>query len=194
MSVNDAGKWDGIYRAGDSHQHRQPASVLQDHAYLLPGTGAALDLACGTGANAIFLARQGLQTSAWDISSEAIARLRENAKANDISLETRVCDVTESPPAPASFDVIVVSYFLERSLMPALIDALRPDGLLFYQTFTRERVDDSGPRNEDYRLDRNELLHLCRQLTIRIYREEGVIGDTGQGLRNEALLIGQKCR
>lgn len=194
MSGNDAGKWDAIYQAGDSHQRRQPARVLQDHAYLLPATGAALDLACGTGANAIFFARHGLQTSAWDISAEAITQLEKCARSNGLNIDTRVCDVTESPPSPASFDVIVVSYFLERSLIPALIEALRPEGLLFYQTFTRERVDDSGPRNENYRLECNELLHLCRQLTIRIYREEGVIGDSSRGLRNEALLIGQKCR
>lgn len=193
MASDDAGKWDAIYQAG-GHQRRQPVRVLQDYAYLLPESGKALDVACGVGGNAVFLAGRGLHTSAWDVSAEAIARLGENAKSAGVTVHTRVCDVTASPPEPESFDVIVVSYFLERSLMPALIRALKPGGLLFYQTFIRERVDDSGPRNDDYRLARNELLQLCRELTIRVYHEEGTAGDTSRGLRNEALLIGQKNR
>ncbi|HKK15907.1 MAG TPA: class I SAM-dependent methyltransferase [Gammaproteobacteria bacterium] len=194
MTANDAGKWNAIYQAGDHHQRRQPARVLQDYDYLLPASGNALDLACGVGGNALFLASQGLYTSAWDISTEAIKQLQDHANEAGVTIETRVCDVTQTVPAANSFDVIVVSYFLERSLLPELIKALSPGGLLFYQTFVRERTDDSGPRNNDYRLARNELLHLCKELTIRVYHEEGTTGNTDRGLRNEALLIGQKNR
>jgi hypothetical protein len=76
--------------------------------------------------------------------------------------------------------------------MPEIIAALRKNGLLFYQTFTMARVQESGPSSDKYRLGKNELLDLCKDLDTIIYREEGTIGDTESGFRNEALYIGQR--
>jgi len=191
MSNTDAEKWDAIY-AARGHTRDEPARVLRDFSYLLPDTGTALELACGRGANALFLAGKGLNVHAWDISAEAVSHLHTRAKGLHLSLTTRTCDVLENPPAADSFDIIVVSYFLERKLMPSIIKALHENGLLFYQTFIRERIDDTGPRNNNYRLAENELLHLCHDLHIVLYHEEGMTGDTQQGFRNEAMLIGQR--
>lgn len=191
MSHPDAEKWDAIYRAG-GHQRRQPARVLKEFAHLLPAGGKALEPACGNGANAMFLARHGLETWAWDISQEAIHNLDEEAKRAGLQIHVRVCDVVTDVPPANSFDVIVVSYFLERQLIPHLISALNPAGLLFYQTFIRERVDDTGPANDNYRLAGNELLQLCHELHIVLYHEEGLVGNTQCGFRNEAMLIGQR--
>ncbi len=191
MPNTDAEKWNAIYAAG-GHARDGPARVLQEFAHLLPDTGTALDLACGRGANALFLAEKGFRVYAWDIAEEAIANLNNKASDLHLTLETRLCDVTAGPPSADSFDIIVVSYFLERALMPSIINALRENGLLFYQTFIRARIDDTGPRNNNYRLGENELLHLCHDLHIVLYHEEGMIGNTQQGLRNEAMLIGQR--
>ncbi|MFU8833506.1 MAG: SAM-dependent methyltransferase, partial [Wenzhouxiangella sp.] len=65
-------------------------------------------------------------------------------------------------------------------------------GLLFYETFTREKVDDAGPSNPDFLLAPNELLHLFSPLRLLAYREEGVVGDAGRGLRNVAYLVGRR--
>jgi SAM-dependent methyltransferase len=104
-------------------------------------------------------------------------------------LEAAVRDVVREPPAVCSFDVIVVSRFLERSLAPAIVKALRPDGLLFYQTFIRDAVGQGGPRKPDFRLGTNELLQLFASLTVLVYREEGTRGDTTEGFRDEAMLV-----
>lgn len=191
MSHPDADKWNAVYLAG-KHGRNEPVRILKNYAHLLPKIGTALDLACGTGANAIFLAQHGLQTSAWDVSEQAIIRLHESAIQLGLKIDTEIRDVIVKPPEANRFDVIVVSYFLERTLIPYIIDALRMNGLLFYQTFTRERVDDTGPTNDGYRLAENELLKLCGNLHIVIYREEGMIGDTAYGFRNEAMLVGQR--
>lgn len=182
-------KWDAIYRDGAVGA---PARVLLDFAHLLPASGSALDLACGMGANGLFLAVHGLTTQAWDISPVAVAQLHERARRDQLPLSVQACDVSATPPSPDTFDVIVVSHFLDRSLMPALMAALRPQGLLFYQTFTRERVDDSGPRNPEFRLAANELLQLCAPLHVLAYREEGSVGDTQQGWRNLAYIVAQR--
>jgi SAM-dependent methyltransferase len=181
-------KWDLRYQEADPVAAR-PCGVLEEYAHLLPARGRALDLACGLGGNAVFLARRGLDTTAWDLSPVAIAKLDDHARTQGLSLCAEVRDVQSLPPEPERFDVIVVSHFLERELAPALVRAMRPDGLLFYQTWTREAVDDRGPQNPTFRLAPNELLTLFRDLRVIVYREEGLIGDTTQGLRNEAWLI-----
>jgi SAM-dependent methyltransferase len=184
-------KWDERYRAS-SGQTARAARVLVDYRHLLPAHGEALDLACGLGGNALFLAQSGLQTQAWDLSPVAIEALRDRAAKAGLSLKACVHDVVAEPPLPASFDVIVVSYFLARSLAPLLCAALRPGGLLFYQTFVRDKVSAVGPANPDYLLGENELLKLFTGLRLRVYREEGSIGDTSAGLRNEAMLVAQQ--
>jgi 2-polyprenyl-3-methyl-5-hydroxy-6-metoxy-1,4-benzoquinol methylase len=186
----DAQRWNRRYRDGSGAS--EPLRVLTENRHLLPDRGEALDLACGRGANALLLADQGLQTHAWDISEVAIAALREEAERRGLSLETEVRDVITRAPEPERFDVIVVGHFLERDLAPALMAALRPGGLLFYQTFSRPSVDDSGPSNPAYRLAENELLKLFAPLRLRVYREEGVCGDTSRGFRNQAMYLGQK--
>jgi SAM-dependent methyltransferase len=169
------------------------AHVLWENQHLLPATGRALDLACGLGGNALLLATCGLDTWAWDISDIAVARVQAAAQQRGVALHAEVRDVVACPPCAESFDIIVVSRFLERDLTPTLIEALRPAGLLFYQTFTQVTVGDAkGPMNPTYRLALQELLTLFHPLRLLVYREEGNVGDTTRGWRNEALLVAQK--
>ncbi len=181
-------KWDARYGQADAAAP-QAAQVLREHVHLLPAAGDALDVACGLGGNAMLLAQRGLRVSAWDLSPVAIERLAQSGVAG---VHAEVRDLIADPPAAQSYDVVVVSYFLDRGLFPRLIDALRPGGLLFYQTFIRDKVDDKGPGNPDFLLASNELLQLAGDLQILVYREEGSVGDTAQGFRNEAMLVGRK--
>ena len=183
-------KWDRIY--SQSNVEKYPAvSVLTENAFLLPKFGTALDLACGLGTNAIFLARHGLATEAWDISGVAIEKLRRNADSGDLEINAQVCEINGDSFSGRSFDVIVLSRFLDRNLSDAIMDALKPGGLLFYQTYTEEKTAPHGPNNPDYLLAENELLRLFSGLRVIFYRENGCIGDIEEGLRNEAQLIGQ---
>jgi SAM-dependent methyltransferase len=183
-------KWDNHYSSASGPG--EPALVLSDHQHLLPSSGKALDLACGLGANAILLAKHGLEAHAWDSSPGAIQSLVSFTKDSAAQVHASVRDILIEPPTPNQWNVITVSHFLERQLCPAIIDALIPGGLLFYQTFTEERVDDSGPNNKDYLLGENELLELFSMLVVRFYREEGRIGNASLGQRNKAYLVGQK--
>jgi len=181
-------KWDTIY-AGRGDVVGEPARVLSENCHLLPARGDALEIACGLAANAAFLARRGLSTLAWDISAVAIEHVNRYAADQRIPLRGEVRDVDTAPPPPASFDVIVVSHFLDRALVPALRAALRPGGLLYYQTFTRARVHETGPSNPEFRLTENEFLRLFAGMRVLVFREEGLVGDTRAGLRDEALLV-----
>lgn len=184
-------KWDRIYSQCDSDQSK-PVSVLADNAFLLPKTGAALDLACGLGSNSLFLAAAGLATVAWDISAVAVAKLQAIADENGLNISACRRFIEAGCFPDNQFDVVVVARFLDRALCDAIIRSLKPGGLLFYQTFTRTKVSDQGPKNPGYLLDEHELLELFAPLRVIYYRDNGLAGDVTAGLRNEAQLIGQK--
>lgn len=183
--------WDERYRAAEP-DWPLPSAVLRDYAHLLPPRGTALDLACGRGGNALFLARLGLSVDAWDLSAVAIEQVGEFAREQRLDVSATVRDVVAEPPSSVNYDVITVSYFLERALAPVLMAALRPGGLLFYQTFGPERVAGRGPRNPAYRLEQGELLRMFAALTPCLYREEGGFGNLEQGLRGEVMFIGAR--
>lgn len=182
-------KWDRRYLEA---QTPPPACwLLHNFQHLLPKKGLVLDLACGLGGNALFLAERGLTVEAWDISQVAILKLRTWAKARKLPIIARRLDVREPWPR-LGFDVIVVSHFLERRLFPRIKQALKRGGLLYYQTFIRTKIHNVGPRKPDFLLKENELLLAFSDLTIRFYREEGRLGNPSFGLRDEAYLIGEK--
>ena len=186
--------WDAIYDRAliNDSAPLNCAEVLRENAFLLPPKGKALDIACGMGANATFLARHGLAVTAVDISKVAIDKLSAYASCNALDINAYDQNIDPNSIHKCAFDVIVVSRFLDRRLSDAIIDALKPDGLLFYQTFTKEKTTPTSPNNPDYLLNRNELLILFSSLQVILYRENGLVGLPSSGLRNQAQFIGQK--
>ena len=183
-----AEKWNQRYR--ESREPGAVAEVLQRNAHLLPGKGLALDLACGRGANALFLARAGLQVQAWDFSANALAQLQQQAAIERLPVVTQNRDVVRCPPDPAQFNVIVVSLFLDRSITDNLVAALKPGGLLFYQTFVKTPHLGRGPDRAQWRLAPSELLRLFSVLDVVYYREDGRLGQNRSPLADLALFVG----
>jgi len=189
-------KWNDIYSKVEADQYT-PSKIITENGHLLPNEGRALDLACGAGADAIYLAQQGLQVDAWDISDTIIGKLSVYAEKNKLSIKAEARDINQFPPEDNVYDVISVSHFLERDLIPMLIRSLKPGGLIFYQTFSKTVTPSySGPKNPAFRLAENELLDLFAELQLVVYREEGLLGDIQQGFRNEVMYVGQlvSCR
>ena len=184
-------KWNKKYEDLEN-VHIVPSMVLEKNAFLLPSYGRALDLACGFGGNAIFLARSGLDVEAWDVSTIALAALKRTVASENLNVKTRQGLVTPDCFVENQFDVIVVSRFLDRDLTDAIVRSLRPNGLVFYQTFTRAKVSTVGPKNPEYLLEKGELLDMFNELDVIFYRENGLIGDINKGLRNEAQLVSLK--
>lgn len=186
-------KWNKNYLAAKIDDDGIPVRVLTENAHLLPERGDALDFASGMAANGIYLARKGLSVQAWDISDVVVNKVNAYANAEAIDLHAVTRDVVRNPPEPKTFDVIIVAHFLERRIFPQLINALRPDGLLFYQTFIAQTTPDyTGPKNPDFRFGSNELLQLCKDLQVLVYREEDLVGHIDHGFRNQAFLVGRK--
>jgi len=183
-------KWNRIYT--EANLPSPPCQVLRDYDFLLPETGTALDLACGIGGNAVYLAEKGLQTHAWDLSDVAINRLADYARQQGLPLVAENVDLQAGVFEHHSFDVITVSHYLDRSLIPELITSINENGLLFYQTFTIEAEAGMAPANPLYKLAINELLSLCAPLRVLVFMDTGRVGKISQGFRNESFLIAQK--
>ncbi len=184
-------KWDTIYSNGNE-MDVPPMRVVAENLHLLPASGRGLELACGLAANSFALAQAGMTMDAWDISPVAVKRVAQRAADKGLPVHAEARDVVENPPGDESYDLVVVSHFLDRSIMPAIKACLKPGGLVFYQTFTQTKVSDGGPSNLEFRLADGELLQLFGDFQPLVYREEGRVGMLTQGFRNEALLVARK--
>ena len=152
----------------------KPSAWLVDNADLLPSGGRALDVACGRGRHAIWLANRGLDVHAIDRNPEAIAQLTAIAGEAGQKIRATVMDLeTDPPPALglAEYDVVVGFNYLHRPLMPALRAALKPGGRMFYETFTRRQAERGHPRNPAFLLNEGELSALVAPLVVFRSRE-----------------------
>lgn len=182
-------KWDAYYQ-NSADKVPTACSVLSDYGYLLPSRGKALDLACGMGGNALYLAERKLQTTAVDVSAVALESLVRLARSRELELSAVQKDIDEHFFARNKYDVITVSNYLDRPLFQALQNALNPGGLLFYQTFVKNKVNNgTGPSRPDYLLDTNELLTLLPKLSVLVYFDLECQGDVNVGLRNQSCLV-----
>jgi SAM-dependent methyltransferase len=156
-----------------------PSQWLLDHLRLLPPGGRVLDVACGRGRHALFLARRGFRVHALDRDADAVAELRAIASKERLAVTSEVVDLeTEPPPSlgRGRFDGIVVVRYLHRPLFPSLIEALAPGGWLIYETFTTAQALRGHPTNPRFLLKPGELPQLVAPLSIVAAREADVDG------------------
>jgi SAM-dependent methyltransferase len=146
---------------------------LVQHADLLPAQGTALDVACGSGRHALWLGAHGLVTTAVDRDPAAVEAVNEAARSRGLPVTARVLDLetVDVSLGEAAYDVIVVVHYLHRPLFPALIAALRADGLLVYETFTRAQAARGTPTNPAFLLESGELRRIVAPLEILRERE-----------------------
>lgn len=175
--MNGAAEWDARFRAGD-HADSSPDPFLlfaKEALSLLPPGARALDLACGAGRHAVWLAAQGFAVTAIDFSSEALHKTRLLAEQQSVSVDCRQLDL-ESPAADLgceAYDLIAGFFFLHRPLFPALRAALRPAGLVIYKTYSVDQLRYPGrPRHRMHLLEHNELLRQFDGFRVLLYEEK----------------------
>jgi SAM-dependent methyltransferase len=151
----------------------QPPSawVLRFGALLAPGS-QALDLACGLGRHARWLARRGHAVLAVDRDAACGAALDDQTGVRFLQADL---EAAPWPLAGQRFDAIVVTQYLHRPLLPLIVAALAPGGLLIYETFAQGNERYGRPANPDFLLAPGELLAACAGLHVLAY-EDGVLG------------------
>ena len=181
-------QWDAKHRLAAEAPPSEPASIVRELLPLLP-RGPALDIACGTGRHALFLAARGQHVTAVDYSSAALNILEVRARSYHVPLKRRDslhesgrhlhgglelvhANLEEAQLPEDSYNLILCVQYLQRTLFPQMVRALRPEGVLLIETFTQAQLESSGgPRNPSYLLETGELREAFPELCVLFYRE-----------------------
>ncbi|MHC1557523.1 class I SAM-dependent methyltransferase [Actinomycetospora sp. C-140] len=178
MSRADRERWDARF-AGLGRGEPGPPDALIGREDLVPTAGRALDLACGRGQVAVWLARRGLDVDAVDVSPVAL----EAGRAEAPDVHWIAADLDDGLPvavtrlrrgssaalrAAGPYDIVVCQRFRDPALYPALVDALAPGGLLVISVLS-EVGDTGGP----FRAAPGELLAAFGHLDV-IDHDEGL--------------------
>lgn len=157
----------------------QPHALLAEavrHCRRLPSNVEgcrALEIACGSGRDAVFLAMSGFDVEAWDVLPDAVALCDALAERYDVIVRTRCWDVEANPEIEEEcYDLVSCFNFLHRPIMSRIADAVRPGGLVVYETFVHPQRDLFGrPRREAQLLQPAELPMWFEGWTILASRE-----------------------
>ena len=180
MSEQDRIRWDERYAERAAPESIGPPPVFAPYTEQFPTEGSALDLACGQGGAAVWLARRGLTVWGLDVSPVAIGRARDLAAGAGVGerCHFEVVDLDEGlPPGPPA-DVIVCHKFRDRGLDPAIIDRLTLGGLLAISVLSAV-----GGAPGPFRAEPGELTAAFATLTV-------IAAGEGDG---EAWLLGRRA-
>jgi protein-L-isoaspartate O-methyltransferase len=144
----------------------EAAAWLVANVDLLRPGGAVLDVASGRGRNAIYLANLGWRVHAVDRNVDALASLPSTITTQVIDLESG--DVSLGTRC---YDAVIVFNYLHRPLLPAIVEAVAPGGVLIYETFTMAQAVRGRPRNPAFLLEEGELPALVQPLRVVRARE-----------------------
>jgi SAM-dependent methyltransferase len=136
---------------------------------MAPGSHV-LDLACGTGRHALWLAGLGHEVLAVDRDTKALERLQAAQHAH-ISAQQMDLETGHWPLGDMVFDAIVVTHYLWRPLWPHLINALKPNGWVIYETFAVGNEAWGSPKRADFLLKPMELLEVFASFRVVAFEE-----------------------
>ena len=148
------------------HGTEAPSAWVQRWTHLIPPHATALDLACGAGRHMRWLQTQSLQVTGVDRSPEAIAACA--------GLGELICADIENGPWPLpgrQFGAVVVTNYLWRPLLPAVLASLAPGGVLIYETFAQGHETVGRPSRADFLLRHGELLQAFGALRTVAYED-----------------------
>jgi tellurite methyltransferase len=153
---------------------QEPSSFLEeifqsDHGSI--PRGKALDIATGTGRNAIFLAERGFEVVGIDISSIALAEAQRWAKEKSLVIAWQQADLERIELPQARYDLVLNCNYLQRSLVPQIKQTLKPGGRVVFETYLIDQQVVGHPNNPAYLLGHNELLELFCDFRVLYYRE-----------------------
>jgi SAM-dependent methyltransferase len=171
------------------HEQLAPSPWVCRFARLIVAEGAVLDLACGHGRHARYLASLGYRVEALDRDSAALATLDGMA-----GITTRCADLEGSPwpYAAGRFDGIVATNYLHRPLVAALLDALRPGGVFIYETFGAGNERFGRPSKPEFLLRPHELLHWVEGRLNVLAFEQGLVGRPGPAVLQRICAVSRR--
>ena len=163
--------WNARWREKAITANWQADAWLQRVRPLLPA-GRVLDIACGMGRNAIFLAEQGYAVTAVDMSEVALGLLDTEAKSRGLEIDSLHIDLESAPVLPMGpFDLLLNFFYLHRPLLPLELARVRLGGVAVFRTFSSAGSDQFGPIRPDIALHPGELLDVFAGWEILLHEE-----------------------
>lgn len=159
------------------HDQAAPGEWFVRHAALLAAGASLLDVGAGRGRHARFFAARGVLVTAADRDADALSGV---AAVPGVVTEVRDLEQGDWPYAPAAFDGVLVSNYLWRPTLDALLGSLRPGGVLLYETFMDGNERFGKPSRPDFLLRSNELLERTRDaFRVLAFAEGEEYDDSG---------------
>ncbi|WP_121613565.1 class I SAM-dependent methyltransferase [Mesobacillus foraminis] len=146
--------------------------LIQLSSYL--GGGTALDLACGLGGNSLFLAQLNYSVRAMDISDVAVKYLQSMAEKEGLAVSAVTADLENIPSLSFesnSFDLVVITYYLNRPLLSLVKSLLKEVGYFFLETYYHFPKNRNQKISSQYKLESNELLDHFKEWKVLYYEE-----------------------
>jgi tellurite methyltransferase len=177
VSRAERDKWDARYRAGAYEERAHPTALLAEWLDRLP-RGRALDVACGAGRNAVFLAAAGYTVDAVDISTTGLDRGRATAEERGVDVRWHCADLGERAGAlpRGPYDLVVWVRYVNAALWPEIVSRLAPGGHVLVEQHLVTSADVVGPTSAAFRLAPGELKRAAADLEA-LYAHEGLIVD-----------------
>ncbi|MEL7642574.1 MAG: class I SAM-dependent methyltransferase [bacterium] len=187
MARDDAARWNERYRSSTQYHTKTARQLLKDHIHLLPSSGLALDVAAGLGHDSYLLARHGLTVYGIDIAFEALRKVKRKCP----ELRLFLADLEEYPITGFHPDVITNFYYYQPSLLPRLINSLRPGGFFLFETFTQPMLQIKPELNPAHLVDPGDFSNLTSNLDI-IFMHDGWDESNPDKPRYTYQLVGRK--
>ena len=181
---HDRAHWNDRYARDPSAE--KPSRWLVDNSLLLPRPGAAIDIAGGSGRNALWLAEQGWEVTLVDVSDVALSLATDRARKVDVSLTTGQVDLSTDPVPHGPWSLVLLFHYLDRDLFSQIESVLEPGGMLIGSLATVTNLEENKRPPIEFLLDNGELPSLLSEFEILDY-EEGWKDD-----RHDARFVAQK--
>ena len=188
-AMSDKERWNSKYEGTTYIYGKEPTAFLKDKLSLLK-KGKAVVLAMGEGRNAVYLAENGFDVTGVDISEVGIEKCERLAEERGVLVNSIVADLADYDMGTEQYDLITNFYFYDKSILPKVIDSLKPGGIFIFETYSRDHPKFSkfGPKNPDYLVKPNELLEIFKSLRILYY--EDTVTELDEGMhKGKAALI-----
>ena len=177
MSAEDREKWDQRYREGAYASRNYPSEFLRNRADLL-NVGRAMDLACGVGRNAIYLAELGFEVDAVDVSLVGLEIAREKTKERRLSIQWLNEDLLSDWTIPdQQYDLILMIRFVSSEVLVKLPQLLARGGALIIEEHLQwPQGNVVGPSSNRFRVKPGELIEGCKELDV-LFHYEGLVEE-----------------
>ena len=186
MSIQDRDKWNRRY-AEQSYRRHNPVNLLHDWLPRLP-VGKALDVACGAGRNAIYLAEAGFRVDAIDISAVGLETARLEAERLGVAVNWIEHDLDEPYDFDRDYDLIVVLWFVRLDLLGDLCACLAPGGYLLSEQHLIADGDLAGPENPRFRVAPGALRAAVGNLEVLFYEEGTGTNSDGEPMASARIV------